>query len=166
MNKLKLLFSITICTQSICNAQSITPEVIGTAGEFHNLGNQMVQFTIGEPVVETFENDNQSITQGFHQLYIKNISIVEEIDREELKESLTIYPNPFSAFLTIEKHEKDKITDVIFYDLGGSVLLHRPIFSKGDLQEIDTSDLPIGLYCIVFFNKTQILTVSKVLKIK
>jgi hypothetical protein len=44
-------------------------QVISTAGDYYQDENMSLSWTLGETVIETFENDNIVLTQGFQQPY-------------------------------------------------------------------------------------------------
>ncbi|MEO6304933.1 MAG: gliding motility-associated C-terminal domain-containing protein [Bacteroidia bacterium] len=61
-----LLFSVTTI-----NGQTITPQVINSAGNNWQLGNGMtISDNIGEPFITTISNANNGITQGFLQNFV------------------------------------------------------------------------------------------------
>ncbi len=112
MKKKTLLAGFFISSISLLSAQ----EVISTQGDSYDNGTNTIDFTIGEPVIETVSDGSNDVTQGFHQTNL-TITNIEDLD---VNFSVNIYPNPTSDVinLTIEKYEK--ITFQIF-DMGGEV---------------------------------------------
>ncbi len=79
-------------------SQQLSPEVIASAGDYFENGDISLSWTLGEPVIATFEG-NYILTQGFHQdLYI--ITAIDEIKLENI--SVNIYPNPTPNFVNIK----------------------------------------------------------------
>lgn len=67
MEKIKLLlicFALAILLQPLAGQQ-----VISSAGSYFENENLSVSFTIGEPVIATFQNNDIILTQGFQQPY-------------------------------------------------------------------------------------------------
>ena len=48
-------------------AQSLSPEVIASSGEYFESANNSISFTLGEIATETYSNGNNILTQGFQQ---------------------------------------------------------------------------------------------------
>lgn len=48
-------------------AQSFSPDVIGSAGNFTTSQSGSMAWTIGEVMIETYSSNNNFFTQGFHQ---------------------------------------------------------------------------------------------------
>lgn len=48
-------------------AQSVSPEVISSAGDYYENGNVSLSWTLGEIATETYTNGNVILTQGFQQ---------------------------------------------------------------------------------------------------
>ena len=69
--KLILLFSIVFTTISI-NAQTLSKDVISSGGDFLSNNSYSISSTIGESVVETFNNNGYFLTQGFQQPSLAN----------------------------------------------------------------------------------------------
>lgn len=51
----------------IITAQSLTPQVISSAGDFYQGSNVSLSWTLGEIATETYDNGNIVLTQGFQQ---------------------------------------------------------------------------------------------------
>lgn len=52
-------------TCGFCYSQNLSPELISTAGNTYINNIAVIDYSIGEIVVETFQ-DNAILTQGFH----------------------------------------------------------------------------------------------------
>jgi len=69
--RLKLILLVLSCSLSSLVAQTITPQVINSAGGNWTLPNGItVSDNIGEPFVSTISNSNNMITQGFLQNFV------------------------------------------------------------------------------------------------
>ncbi|NOX47177.1 MAG: hypothetical protein GXO89_09395 [Chlorobi bacterium] len=56
-----MLISLTI------SAQSVSPEVVASAGDYYENGNLSISWTLGEIATETYSNGGIILTQGFQQ---------------------------------------------------------------------------------------------------
>lgn len=112
MKQNKLLVSLLLLSAGL-SAQ----EVISSQGDSYSNTNNTLDFTIGEPVVETVTDGTNSLTQGFHQTLL-TITSIEDFDVDL---GVNIFPNPTAekVNLTIEKFE-----GVTFYlfDVTGKLL--------------------------------------------
>ena len=76
-------------------AQTLSPEVISTAGDFFEVsGVGSLSWTLGEPVVETFTGQSADVilTQGFQQPEDFGVGITEVFNTGNM--SFSLYPNP------------------------------------------------------------------------
>lgn len=73
-----LIFSF--CLLKASSAQSLSQEVIGSAGGFNMIGEVHLSWTLGEVMVETYSKNNLYLTQGFHQPLVKTIALDEEYE--------------------------------------------------------------------------------------
>src|SRR6478609_5245841 len=82
----------------LARAQSLTPEVVATSGDFFSTTAGSLSWTLGEPVVETFSNVASTLTQGFQQCEI-NLSGIDELNTDVC---ISVYPNPTSGMIYIQ----------------------------------------------------------------
>jgi len=54
---------------ALFSSQAKAQQVIAPAGGYFQSDNLLLSFTLGEPVIETFQNDELTLTQGFQQPY-------------------------------------------------------------------------------------------------
>lgn len=96
MQKIISAIGLLFCCAGV-SAQSVTPEVIATSGGYFTSVNAQLSWTLGEPVVDTWSNVSNTLTQGFQQnsYYLSGI--------EELSTNLlvTAYPNPSVGMVNI-----------------------------------------------------------------
>jgi len=78
MKNYKLLFALffeSFLLSSFTNAQTISQDVIGSAGSSYLNQEGSFAWTIGEVTVDTYLNSSNFLTQGFHQPGEKGIEI-------------------------------------------------------------------------------------------
>ena len=65
--KLLLLFTLAFLAYSLSPAQTFTQEVNASTGGYYKQINGSLQFTIGEPLIETYSTAQTKLSQGFQQ---------------------------------------------------------------------------------------------------
>jgi hypothetical protein len=144
-----LLLSNYICAQ----------EVISSSGSsFSNSTNQL-NWTLGEPITETFVAGQSTLTQGFQQSKL-TVTAIDQIS--ENLSGLKVYPNPVSNELTIEVAEIGKF-NLSFFDLNGKLLIKKEI--EKTVETIDMLNYSSGSYFLtVYSDKNRPLQTFKVIK--
>ena len=95
-----LILSVLVTTTK---GQSVAPEVYASAGDYYVSGNVNVTWTLGETVIETFEQPGVDfiVTQGFNQPYYKETSTGVSQTIEDNSPIFTVFPNPTSGIIRI-----------------------------------------------------------------
>lgn len=129
----KMLFTlISFAGVAFANAQSISQQVIASAGTHYTGSNAQLSWTIGEPVITTVSNGSNTITQGFHQTLL-NVTSVEEQSIAGV--NVTVFPNPTSDVLNINLTNNLKDLQMDLFDMSGKLLQAREIGSaEGNVQ--------------------------------
>lgn len=128
--------------------QRLEPSVIGNAGGTDATAHLQLEWTLGEPIIESVVNNNRLYTQGFHQPII----VVKE-KAQELSYTgylhITVAPNPVRDHLTVRFESKNE-EDLLIYlqDALGRTLLVRPIKGKTGQTDINMMNLRNGTYLI------------------
>lgn len=112
-----------ILTSVAANAQSITPQVVASAGEHFSSGTSQLSWTLGETVIETVDDGTNIITQGFHQTQLTVTAITER----EIDQYINVFPNPTSGELTIQFEENNSQQFIQLYDMNGKLLMEESI---------------------------------------
>jgi len=138
----KLLF-ILLCLPFIGFGQApiLTPSVVSSSGDSYSNGNIIMDYTLGEIVVETHTNSTTILTQGFHQGILKVNTSVENIDIKT-----KVYPNPTTNFLIIEL-EKNVNADILVYDINGKLVI-KDRLNNEQQKQLDFSFLKQGNYLL------------------
>lgn len=142
MKNTLLLIVATIIVSSI-NGQDIQNDVIGSSGNEDTLSNIVVNWTIGECLVEHFCNDECRLSQGFHQSYYKVLKVPEETPTSL---QVRVYPNPTTDILNIDLSSLSpgKTYYLIILDMKGIKLIEKEA-SSDDLVKISLSQFSDGL---------------------
>ncbi len=99
-------------------AQSISPEVIASAGEHFDNGTTQLSWTLGEVVIDTYDNGTNIVTQGFHQTQLTVTSVEENL--AEIR--LNMYPNPTSEVLNIDLGNNEIDIEIKVFDMSGKLI--------------------------------------------
>jgi hypothetical protein len=81
--------------------------------------------------------------------------------RPEEQNQITVFPNPATDYFSIASmNPYARISSYRIYDLMGHIILQTT-----DNQNIDISELPNGVYCVVAFNQNEHISIAKLLKV-
>ena len=136
-------------------AQTLTPQVLSTAGTSFVNGTNVLDWTLGEPATFTLDNGTNLLTQGFHQ----NDLLITEIDNTENSFGVTVFPNPTADFVQIQF---DKATDnnvIELFSVEGKLLLSETI-SATNVAQINMSNYANGTY-LLKVNKSKTYQIIK-----
>lgn len=129
---MKFLTTISLAVLPILGmAQSISPEVIASAGEHFDNGTTQLSWTLGEVVIDTYDNGTNILTQGFHQTQLTVTSVEESLSDVRMN----MYPNPTSEFLNIELGNNEKDINLQLFDMSGK-LVHKDVINAYDTKYV------------------------------
>jgi len=116
----------------VVNGQSISPQVIASAGTHYTGSNAQLSWTVGEPVITTVSNGSNTITQGFHQTLLNPVSVEEQTVAGV---NVSVFPNPTSDKLNISLVNNLKDLQMDLFDMNGKLLESRKIgATEGNVQ--------------------------------
>ncbi|AEE48225.1 T9SS type A sorting domain-containing protein [Haliscomenobacter hydrossis] len=141
-------------------AQSLSPEVISTAGGKMQAGSIQLAWTLGETAVARWNTPQGMVTEGFHQPVLE-VTLLPEYTAPTVR----IAPNPVQSTLNVQLQEQTKqILFANLVDVQGRVLIKRTTLQLGN-TELDLSNLPAGMYFLnVMHQNGKTLEVFKVVK--
>jgi hypothetical protein len=158
MNFRFLLF--TICFFTV-GASAFAQEIMTTAGANVSNAYGSLDWSIGEPMIETASSSDNYLTQGFLQ---PSSIIVTAIDNYSNALGVTAYPNPCSTVLNIN-HKDYKVVDVEMLNASGQVLFKRTLLSTE--SQLELGAFAAGLYFFkIYSSDNQLISVLKVDKVK
>ena len=126
-------------------AQVPTPYVLNTAGATFSNPSWQADISIGEPIITTFSNPTNILTQGLLQ---PNYTIVTGFVPLNPNASFTVYPNPFTAFFSIESSAK--YATILLFDMAGKQVLSSSVCASYQVPQ-----LAAGLYEAVLLDGTE-----------
>ena len=119
--------------------QVTSPSVVSSSGDSYSNTNIIMDYTLGEIVVETHANSTTILTQGFHQGVLEVSTETVNIDIKT-----KIYPNPTTNYLIVEL-EKNVNAELLVYDINGKLVIKDKLINEQQKQ-IDFSFLTQGNY--------------------
>lgn len=144
-----LYFCVLTCTALTSVAQDKSQSVISTAGDVSKSSTMILEWTVGEPAIETLQSSTALLTQGFHQPVLK---IQQKDVARAVKNSSNpalIYPNPATALVTIQMQKPlERSLQVLISDASGKVLLRNNFPQKSNAVKINLANLSQGTYLL------------------
>ena len=119
--------------------QVTTPSVVSSSGDSYSNGGVIMDYTLGEIVIETYTNSNTILTQGFHQ---GDLIVSTGVVNLDIKTK--IYPNPSTNFLIVEL-EKNVNAELLVYDINGKIVIKDKL-NEEQKKQLDFSFLTQGNY--------------------
>lgn len=154
-----VLFAVANITSS--KSQSVSQSVISPGGNTFSNNDYIVSFTIGEPVIKTFKNNNIILTQGFQQSF----SVVSATFNFNTNENIIVFPIPFKDHINIKLNKNIKPGDGLnykIYNINGHLVKKNNIYSIK--TTLNTSDLSQGLFLLKVFQNEKSINTTKLIK--
>jgi hypothetical protein len=148
--KKQILLIASVCCSLASQAQSLSPQVVASAGNYVSSAAGSLSYTIGEPVVTTVSGGSNILTQGFQQPN-DIVSGLLDIEREAFG-SFSLYPIPATDKLWFgyEFPEEGKV-EIAMYDALGQKLeftLSESYESGKIVHSFDCSNYAAGNYVL------------------
>ena len=145
--KLALLFIVGISSLQNVFSQASDLQIVASAGSSLETNEIILDWTLGELMVQTLDRPSGMISQGFHQpLY--TIVDVKYLPRE--LGNIIVSPNPFSTDFTINmSFVKPETGTIMLYDLSGKELWRKDFEGNTIMEQYNASALSSGSYMLV-----------------
>ncbi len=159
MRKIILTLLIAVCFLQ-GKAQTLSPTVIATGGDYYSNSSGSLSWTTGESVV-TYIGSGQTLSQGFQQSYT-TITAVQNPVQDPY--SISIYPNPVTdkLHLRIENNREDNYS-IVLMDMLGKVHYTNKIGGSGIMhQDIDMQTLAQGTYFLYVYSQNKEYKITKI----
>ena len=161
--KLFVISCFAFCVSTISYSQFVDQFVIGAGGETFTTNAVQLNFTIGEPIIETYHGNNVRLTQGFQQSML-NITEVVEIGADG---DIEVYPNPAQEYIHIEFNgtsQRNRTAQI--YDLVGKKILEKIIAPDELIKRIELDHIKSGQYILIISSEIEgVLNSYKILKL-
>ena len=140
-------------------------EVVSSAGNEVKGNTMVVNYTIGEPIVEYFENNDIVLSQGFQQVFLE--AITTGIDHRQAI-SFTYYPNPTTDKITIDFGELELNNYNIKITLADGQIMNTVDWQRLNANQalVNFSDLAAAVYIVSIIDQDSntIIPEFKVIK--
>lgn len=147
-NKHLVLVFALACGASVVSAQTLTPDVIASTGSYFANASGSLSFTLGEPVIPTYGDGSNILTQGFQQTTY-SFTAIDEITQSNA--AISVYPNPFASTFTIQNAGGKKLNAEII-DASGKLILEKTLTSEK--TQINLGNLSDALYFLRVYDET------------
>lgn len=141
MNTCKsLLFCLFFsCCFFVSKSQTIVPNVVNSAGGQFSNNDFSLEWSLGEVVISTIQNNSNILTNGFLQPNLNTVSFLE-FDNP----NLIVYPNPFENIIFInDQTNNNQFWNLKLYNSEGKILLEEK-----KVNQLDLEFLANGMYII------------------
>lgn len=128
-------------------SQTISKEVLSTAGKTQTNSNLKISWTIGEPVVGLMTSSGKQLANGYHPAF--NLQVLS-LEDNSMDAQIKVFPNPTSQFLYVIHPEIDSF-GIQIIDLNGKQVYSGNITKE---QPLDVSNFSLGIYILTIENKT------------
>jgi len=130
--------------------KKMEPEIIANDGGVNVHGNMQIEWTLGEPLIETVVTGNRLYTQGFHQpIILKSQKTAEIVLQNENDLKIIAVPNPVQYTLRVTFSSKQEQNLVLrLTEMNGKVLLVKPLRGSAGTLDIDMSAYSGGMYLL------------------
>lgn len=152
-NNLALIVLFVVCSFTFSTAQSTTPTVVASQGDYYTAAGGSVSWTLGEIVTETESSSGHIITQGFHQ---PKRGVGTGITAPMSGATVALYPNPVTDFLSLDfSNSFNGNYRVEIFDMHGKKLFTENfslLAASNKQHNISFSDCADGIYLLNIIN--------------
>ena len=134
-------------------------EVIANGGSSFSNSEGSLDWTIGEPIVITLENNLNFATQGFHQTQLQ----VTEIEEANTFYNVSVFPNPTQGNVEVKIEDLKEDLNIKVFDVSGKLVLQKPYTVNETTKTFDLNPLESGSYYLQLTGKenTKTFTIIK-----
>jgi len=162
MLKSRFLFIIILIVSFNSHSQDLSLNVISNQGGSGVIEGIKLNWTIGEPIVETVENSAIILNQGFHQSVFNSTSL--SINQEN-NLGLVIWPNPVNNELNIslDTNLNSKL-NLNLYEVSGRFINQASVNTIESNISIDVTNLSSGIYVLHISDSNGFIKTHKIIK--
>lgn len=139
MKKLTGFLFVSVSFSSL--AQSLTPTVVSSTGDYYVGSAATLSWTLGEVVTDTYTGTSNQLTQGFHQPDLR-FSLIEDLAAEM---TLNLFPNPTNGLVSFEVKNNLNTLQVAILDPSGRII-YATAYAPESVLQIDMSSYADGIY--------------------
>jgi hypothetical protein len=129
-------------------SQDKTPSVISPAGDISKGSNMILEWTVGEAMVETGTTSSQMYTQGFHQPVLK-VQKLDDLNAVAGGNTFKVFPNPTTAVINVQLEKASQTPLLVsLLDASGKLLLNNTFPANSLSLKINVQRLIGGVYIL------------------
>ena len=137
-----------------------TNQVTASAGGQFKGDTRQISFTIGEPIIQTLQNQDLILTQGFHQ---PQLWITEVNEMEGTTFQIKAFPNPTTDLVKLTVNKELPIgSSYRVYNINGALISKNQI--KNLTTEIPFRQLAPASYFLKVVSEDKLLKTFKIIK--
>lgn len=156
MKKKLILITLIIYAASL---QVYSQEVAASAGKHFEADHFQISCTLGEPVIQTLNGSNHTLTQGFHQGEL----VVTPVLSFTQNMAVNVYPNPTSEYINIQLNgSQTGELKARLYSLDGKLLKQKII--SDEKTELQLDEFTSGYYLLKLTKGKDLLQTFKIIK--
>jgi hypothetical protein len=137
------------------HAQKISPVLLSASGGNNKSANISLHWAVGEVAVSNHFNNPIKLNEGFFQ---RNVYLTTSNDIPSV--NIKIYPNPTTSYINIIDPE-NAIMNILLVNTQG----HNFSINQKNLNELDLSDIPTGVYILKILLKSNHPVEYRIVKI-
>jgi hypothetical protein len=143
------------------SAQTLKPDITTTTGDYYSNAAGSLSWTMGEPIIETYSDGSNILTQGFQQSSY-SVTAVENVNEPHV--IVTVYPNPSDGIINIRSNENKNLNAELIEIEGKTV--YRRVLENGQ-GEMNLGSLADGIYLLrVYDDSGKLIQTLKIQKVK
>ncbi len=155
---IKAIFYFTVFIL-LCGENIFAQTVISANGGTATADGTQVSWTIGEPVIATVSDANNTLTQGFQQ---SKLTVTAINDIQVAGVEIKVYPNPTSDFVTVHFSKVMEKPTYLLFDLSGRLIEQKNIETTD--VKIDMTNFAGGSYILKLNSGQKPLQSFKIIK--
>ncbi len=155
----KLIYNILLLLLSATGSVTAQTVVSANGGTATTADGTQVSWTIGETIVATVGDADNTLTQGFHQSKL-TVTAIDDIQVSDVE--IKVYPNPTSDYVIVHFSKVIEKPTYFLFDLSGRIIEQKSIESTD--VKIDMTSFAGGSYILKLNNGQKPLQAFKIIK--
>jgi hypothetical protein len=167
MKKKCTLLPVMVFAALTAYNQNISSSVIAAAGSSDKTNTILLDWTVGEMAIESVSNNNNWLTQGFHQpLKVIPVKRRSFFTIPEGLYIIKINPNPVRAILNIQvSGATDSKVNIRITDINGKTLYYSLASTVGQTLQVNMSRYASATYLLYIYSSDgKLIDTFKIIK--
>jgi len=132
-----------------CYSQEKGQSIISSAGDVSKAAGIILEWTVGEPVIETVSTSLALYTQGFHQPILQVQKLTTGKVMTSLQNKILVYPNPATSVINVQLENTSSSELIIsLTDQAGKQVSNDRLPAHSSLLRLNVGRLSSGVYIL------------------